>query len=197
MGQRARVGRRLAAPFVVTLGLVSTLASPLVAQSAGPAAPLAPAVIAVVDYQRLMRESEAALSIRDQVEARRDRYEAELADERARLEAADRALNETRPDLAVEAYREKRQAFEADVAEVQRLVQERRRELDEASGMAFQQVRDAVVEIIADLGEGYRFNIVLSRSDVLVFTPEVDLTTVVLEALNTRLAEVTIPEFED
>ncbi len=160
-------------------------------------APLPSAVVAVIDYQRLLRESEAALSIRAQVEARRARYEDELARERERLEAADRELQERREEMTSEGYREVRRAFEADVAAVQRLVQQRRRELDGASGAAFQQIRDAVVQIIDDLGERYRFNVVLPRSDVLVFAPEVDLTAEVMVALNNRLPEVPMPEFEE
>lgn len=189
--------RRTVARCALALLVVGATAQTVQAQRQGPIAPLAPAVVAVIDYQRLLRESEAALSIRAQVEARRDRYEAELGAERERLEAADRALNLQRDRLDVEAYRERRRAFEADVATVQRLVQERRRELDQASGAAFQEIRDAVVTIIGELGDVYRFNVVLPRSDVLVFAPEVDLTEQVMAALNRRLPEVPIPAFEE
>lgn len=177
--------------------LVAAAPSSPRAQDRTASQPLAPAVVAVIDYQRLLRESEAAQSIRAKVEARRDVYERELAAERQRLEAEDRRLNAERAEVAPEAYRELRRAFEADVADVQRLVQQRRRELDSASGEAFQQIRDAVVDIIDDLSETYRFNVVLPRSDVLVFAPELDLTPVVMAELNARLPEVPIPAFEE
>lgn len=159
--------------------------------------PLDPAVVAVIDYQRLMRESAAAVSIRAQVESRRDGYEAQLLAERERLAEADRALDQERDKLSTEAYRDKRRAFEGEVAALQRLVQERRSELDEASGAAFQKVRDAVVEIIGDLGNAYEFNVVLPRSQVLVFAPEIDLTAEVMAALNARLPDVRIHALED
>jgi Skp family chaperone for outer membrane proteins len=160
-------------------------------------APIAPAVVAVIDYQRLLRESDAARSIRAQVESQRRSYEAEVEAERRRLAEADQALNAQKDELPPEVYRERRRAFEADVAEVQRLVQERRRQLDGASSAAFQRIRDTVVQIIDALSDRYRFNLVLPRSDVLVFAPEIDLTGEVMAELNERLPRVHIPEFED
>ncbi len=160
-------------------------------------APLAPAVVAVIDYQRLLRESDAARSIRAQVETQRQAYEAEVEAERQRLAEADRQLDEQRGSLPPDAYRERLRAFEADVAEVQRLVQERRRQLDGASSAAFQRIRDTVVQIIDALSDRYRFNLVLPRSEVLVFAPEIDLTGEVMVELNERLPRVDIPEFED
>ncbi len=186
--------RRVRAAALVAA--INGLACAATAQPA-PSPPLAPAVVAVIDYQRLLRESDAAASIRAQVEIRRDRYETELAAERQRLEERDRALNRERAQLSAEDYRDQRRAFEDEVAAVQRLVQERRSELDQASGRAFQQVRDAVVTIIGELGEMYAFNIVLPRSEVLVFAPEVDLTSEVMQALNARLPAVPIAEFEE
>jgi Skp family chaperone for outer membrane proteins len=188
----------LRASAVLALVVVLGLAAGARAQQAGEAgAPLAPAVVAVIDYQRLLRESDAARSIRAQVETRRQAYEAEVEAERQRLAEADRRLNEARDELTPEAYRERRRAFEEDVAVVQRLVQERRRELDEASSAAFQRIRDTVVQIIDASSERYRFNLVLPRSEVLVFSPEIDLTAEVMTELNARLPRVHIPAFED
>ncbi|MFW5834598.1 MAG: OmpH family outer membrane protein [Pseudomonadota bacterium] len=160
-------------------------------------APLPPAVIAIVDYQRVLRDSLAAQSIRAAVEDLRLQFEAEIDRERERLEAADADLNARRNEIDPETYRELRRAFEADVATVQRLVQERRRFLDTASSAAFQRVRDEIVQVMNDLGDVYAFTVVLPRSDVLVFTPELDLTAAVMTALNERLPAVDLPPMED
>ena len=54
----------------------------------------------------------------------------EISKEEQRLHEADKAFAKQRSVLTPEAFAEKRRAFEQEVAEVQRLVQERRRELD-------------------------------------------------------------------
>jgi Skp family chaperone for outer membrane proteins len=188
----------LRAPLVLALLVAVTLAGGARGQEGGgPQAPLAPAVVAVIDYQRLLRESAAARSIRAQVETQRQAYEAEVEAERERLAEADRRLNDARDELSAEAYRERRRAFEQDVAAVQRLVQQRRRQLDEASSTAFQRIRDTVVQIIDALSDRYRFNLVLPRAEVLVFAPEIDLTAEVMAELDERLPRVDIPAFED
>ena len=175
--------------WTALLGLVLVIGPALLATTG----PLPPAVVAIVDYQRILRDSLAAQSIRRQVEDLRVRFEQEIDLERQRLEAQDSTLNEQRTILGVDAYRDLRRAFEADVANVQRLVQERRRILDVASGEAFQRVREEIVDVMNDLGDVYAFNLVLPRSDVLVFTPDIDLTAEVMSALDERLPTVPIP----
>ncbi|TVQ33938.1 MAG: OmpH family outer membrane protein [Geminicoccaceae bacterium] len=182
-------------PRLLALAIGLAVAGPAFANEAE--RPLPPAVVAIVDYQRLLRDSLAAQSIRRQVEDLRLRFEDEIARERERLERADAELGRLRSELGPEAYREQRRAFEADVATVQRLVQERRRMLDVASAEAFQRVRDEVVEVMNDLGDVYAFNVVLPRSDVLVFTPDLDLTAEIMAALDQRLPIVAIMRHED
>lgn len=154
--------------------------------------PLPPAVVAVIDYQLVLRESTPALQIREQIEQRRRAYEAEIAAQRERLAEEDRKLKAQRGVLTPQAYRIQREKFEIDVATVQRLFQERRGELDRASSVALQKVRDAVVEAINALRGEFAFNVVLSRADVLVFTPDIDLTGPVLEAVNARLPDIRV-----
>ncbi|MFW5680930.1 MAG: hypothetical protein ACOC3D_11740, partial [Pseudomonadota bacterium] len=60
-----------------------------------------------------------------------------------------------------------------------------------------QRVRDEIVQVMNDLGDVYAFTVVLPRSDVLVFTPELDLTAAVMTALNERLPAVDLPPMED
>ena len=185
---------RLALAILLALGLTVGARAQ---EAGGSPGPLAPAVVAVIDYQRLLRESDAAQSIRAQVETKRQAYQAEVEAAREQLAERDRRLEAERAELSSRAYRERRRAFEEDVAGVQRLVQERRRQLDEASNAAFQRIRDTVVQIIDALSERYRFNLVLPRSEVLVFAPEIDLTAEVMTELNERLPSVDIPAFED
>ncbi len=151
------------------------------------------AVVAVVDYQRLLSESKAAQSIRAQIEARRKRYQEEISAKEQELLEQDRELSRQRALLSPEAFQQRRRAFEEEAARVQRLVQQRRRELDTASAQAYAVVRDAILEIIGGMAESRGFNLVLPSSTVLLFSPKLDLTEEVLEELNRRLPEVKVP----
>jgi Skp family chaperone for outer membrane proteins len=173
------------------LGLACALifaAVPALAQS------LPPAVVAVVDYQRLLRDAKAAKSIRAQIEERRARYQDEIRAEEQRLIEVERELTRQRGVLSTEAYAQRRSAFEQDAARVQRMVQERRRELDAVSAAAYAELRNAIIEVVGRLAESRGFNLVLPSSAVLLFSPQLDLTEEALAALDRRLPDVRVPE---
>lgn len=183
----ADLGWRLRGALPV-IALALALASPAVAQQ------LPTAVAAVIDYQRVIRESKAAATIRTQVEARRKKYQDEIGKAEARLREADKALAKQRSVLSNEAYQQKRRAFEKDVAEVQRVVADRRRELDAVSAMALAEVRNTVIQAVSELAQTRGFNLVLPTSGVLVYSPKIDLTEEILSILDTRLPSVTVPD---
>lgn len=160
------------------------------------AEPLPPAVAAVIDYQRVLRDASAAVSIRQQVEARREAYQEEIEREERRLREANDAFAQERAELSAEVQAERRRDFEQDVMEVQRMVQERRRNLDRNSALALNEVKQALIETVTGLAEERGFNIVLSASDVLFFVRTIDITEEVLAELDDRLPEVELPDVE-
>jgi outer membrane protein len=147
-------------------------------------------VAAVIDYQRILRDAAAARSIREQIEARRKAYQEEISKEEQRLHAADKEFAKQRSVLSPEAFAEKRREFEQDVAEVQRMVQNRRRELDRMSAAALNEVKEALIEIVTSIAEDRGFNLVLPSSELLFFSRSLDLTEEVLAKLDARLPQV-------
>jgi outer membrane protein len=150
-------------------------------------------VAAVIDYQQVLRDASAARSIREQIEVRRKAYQEEISAQEGRLREAEQALAKQRSLLAPEAFAEKRREFEKEVAEVQRLVQERRRELDRISAVALNEVKQALIEIVTALAEERGFNLVLPSSEVLFFARRIDLTEEVMAELDARLPKVDVP----
>jgi Skp family chaperone for outer membrane proteins len=190
-GPPDRRRRRTAA--VALLLLLGTLAAP----AAAAAERLPPATAAVIDYQRVFKDAKAARAIGDQVDARRQLYQEEIAREEQRLHEADKQLSEQRSVLSPEAYAERRREFERQVAEVQRKVQERRRQLDQAKAVALNEMRSAMIEIVAKLSDARGFNLVLPTSGVLLFAPQIDLTEEVIGRLDVELPSVKVPERVD
>jgi outer membrane protein len=183
-----RVRTAAAAAFAAVLACLPA------APPAAAAEPLPPAVGAVIDYQRVLREAKAAKSIREQIEARRKLYQDQIAKEEQKLNDADKELAKQRAVLSAEAFNGKRQEFQKKVGTVQRMVQERRRTLDQVSSSALNQVRNAMIEIVSDLSEERGFNLVLPSSAVLLFSPQIDLTQEVIKRLDGKLPSVKVPE---
>jgi Skp family chaperone for outer membrane proteins len=179
----------IVAIVMVALGLLLTRGS-----DAARSQQLPPAVAAVIDYQRILRDAAAARSIRDQIESRRKAYQGEISKEEQRLHEADKEFARQRSLLTPEAFAEKRQAFEEDVSEVQRLVQQRRRELDRAAEAALNEVKTALIEIVTGMAEERGFNLVLPSSEVLFFARRIDLTEEVLAKLDAMLPDVVVAQ---
>jgi outer membrane protein len=158
---------------------------------------LPPAVAAVIDYQRVLRDAAAARSIREQIEARRKTYQEEISKEEQRLHEIDKEFARQRSVLSPEDFAEKRREFEQDVAEVQRKVQERRRELDRLSAAALNEVKQALIAIVTSIAEERGFNLVLPSSEVLFFARSLDLTEEVLAKLDARLPQVQLSALTD
>ena len=96
--------RRHAALLMAVVALSGALCLPAASTLAQGQLPAAVAV--VVDYTRIMRDSKAAKSIRDQIDTRRKVYQDQIAKEEKRLFDADKALAKQRSVLSAEAFAE-------------------------------------------------------------------------------------------
>ena len=159
-----------------------------------PGEPLPPVVAAIIDYNKVMRESKAAKGIRDQIETRRKLYQDQIAKEEQKLDGVQKELAKQRGVLSTEAFGKKRDDFQKQVLGVQRMVQERRRQLDQVSAAAYNQVKSAMVQIATDLSTVRGFNVVLPSSTVLLYSPQIDLTDEVIRRVDAKLPSVKVPE---
>ncbi|HET6519898.1 MAG TPA: OmpH family outer membrane protein [Geminicoccaceae bacterium] len=179
---------------VLALGVAAAAPLLAAAPTPAPAEELPAPVVAVIDYQRVMRDAAAARSIREQLEARRRQFQEEISSQEQQLHQVDKDLAQQRSVLTPEIFAERRREFEAEVAEVQRLVQQRRRQLDRASGDALDRVKQALIEVVTGMAEDWGFNLVLPSSEVLFFGRRLDLTEEVLARLDQALPTIQVPD---
>ena len=172
---------------LLVLGLASFLASGAHAQAAGGS------VIGVLDLDRILRESEAAKTLRQRIEEHRTAYQAEIRKKEQALGAADQELARQRSVLSAEAFAQKRKELEERAAGLQREFVSRQRELERAFGQGIGQVRTAVIEVSKELALERKLDIILLKVSVLLIVREVDITDEVLKRLNERLSMVEVP----
>lgn len=171
--------------LVALLGL--SMARPLGAQET------TEAKVAVLDVERILRESTAAAEIRSQIDTFRQSFQSELTGEEEQLRAEEQELRRQRAILAPEAFDEKRKGFERRVTEVQRSVQQKRRALDRSFRVAMNEVREEIIAIVAELSQERKFNIVMDKSQLVYFATPLEITNTVMEQLNKRLPTVKVP----
>lgn len=178
------------AVMVALGGVVVTPSKHALAQNAGKQLPVV--IMAIVDIQKIMRESAASVSIRDQIDQVRSGFQSDLDAKEERLRQTDEELKRQRAILAPEAFEEKRAAFEEEVLGVQREVQGRNSVIEQAIGGATAKIREKLIPILAKIMEERGATVLMDKSQVLVSDKDLEVTTTALNRLNKSLPEVTV-----
>ncbi len=156
-----------------------------------------PVRVAILDIQKVFRESTVALDIRNQVSRQEKVYQGELAAREQELRAASEELVRQRAILSSEAFAKQQNALNARVAAMQRDVQSRKSELNQARITAFKQVERALAGIISEIAKERSVNLILSRVNaqgvVLYSDKSLNITTEVVTRLDERLPSVKVP----
>ena len=182
------LAQRIVAAAVLTLGIVAMMSTDIAAQAT------TPTHVAVVNYQRLMRDSIAAQNVREQIELQRQAYQGEINKREQELRETDQELVRQRAILSPDAFAQKRREFETQVAAVQRAVQTRTQELDKARAYGLQQVQKTVGLIVAELAQERGIELVLLQQGQIVFAEKaLNISDEVLKRLNERLTTVEVP----
>jgi len=177
----------LCAPLVLLTLLLLHVASPVAnAQN------VEPAVIAVVEIQSIMRDAAAAKSIKAQIEGKRTEYQVKISSEEARLRELEQELARQRSVLSPEAYAKRRREFEGDVAAVQRIVVDRRRELDQAYAGGVRQLQVEISNIIAEISAERGIFLVVPEAQTLFVDNNLRISHEVLRRLDERLPDITL-----
>ncbi|RMD62593.1 MAG: OmpH family outer membrane protein [Alphaproteobacteria bacterium] len=171
-----------AALMILTFGVL--LSAPLSAQEWK-----APK-IAIIDVQKIIRESEAVRSLAKEVDARRAKVQAALREKENGLRAADQELARQRSILSAEAFAQKRKELERQVGLLQREIKDQRRSLDQEFARGIQQVQRELALIAKDMAEKRGLDMILSKATIVIVKPEFDLTDEALKLLNKRLPKV-------
>ncbi len=165
------------------------------AAAPAPTGPLPAPIIAVVDVDRIRENSTAAKSVREQLEKQRTTFQDEISKQENDLRNAEQDLNKQRSVLSPEAFNQRRQQFEQRVAEVQRTVQARRRQLEGAMQNSMTQVNTAVVQSVQDIATARGATLVLPKSQIILVDKSMEVTDEVLSLVNRKLptVKVTLP----
>ena len=148
--------------------------------------------IAVVDVQRLLRESLAGQAIENQMQQFRTSFGEQITRKEAALREKERELAEQVALLAPEVLAEQRRQFEEEVVALQREVRDRQLAVEQQYAEAIAAVRESVIDILQTLVEQRGIDVVLSRSSYLVASRDLDLTDDVLAELNRILPTLSL-----
>lgn len=147
-------------------------------------------VFAIIDVQKVLRDSTAVKALTRRTQEEREKYQGELRKKEETLRNASQELTRQRSILSAEAYASKRSELEQQVATLQREVQERKRGLDRAFGKGMAKVKSELAEIAKEIAEEKGLDMILSKAAIVIVKPAFEITNVTLKRLNERLPDI-------
>jgi Skp family chaperone for outer membrane proteins len=167
------------------------------AQEAAPAASAAAAmptpVIAIVDVDQIFQDSVAAKGVRAQAEKFQQTFQTEMSSKENALRVTQQDIDQQRKTLSQEAFAEKARAFDQSVQEFQKEGMARRRALDKSLNTAMGQVQQAMLAATQQVASSHGANMVLPRSQVVLFDDKMNLTKEIIAAMDKKLPHVELP----
>jgi Skp family chaperone for outer membrane proteins len=149
--------------------------------------------VAVIDVLRLQREAAASKSIKAQIEKQFAVHQQEITKQENELRTAEQELNRQRTLISPEAFAERRRQFEQKVANLQRDVQNRKREMDKSQVAAQRIVEQSLSGIVEQLVTERKLTLVLGKNQTIYAAPEFEITDEVIKRLNAKLPSVKVP----
>ncbi len=151
-------------------------------------------VFAIIDVQRVLRESIAVKLLSREIEERKRQYQGELRKKEAALRKADQELARQRSILSAGVYAQKRGELEQKVATHQREARKRKRGLEQLFASGMTKVRNELTKIAKEIAEERGLDLILSKATVVIVKPKFEITKDAVIQLNARLPEVPLAQ---
>jgi outer membrane protein len=148
--------------------------------------------VMVVDVQSLLQNSKAAKMVRSQMEQKRNEYTKEISRAEEELRAERDALQRQQASLSADVLNKKAREFQQKVNDLDRDVQSKRAALEKSNNEALTTIQQTMLKIIADIARQRRANLVLQRTDLVLFDQSFDVTDQVMQKLDEELPVLTV-----
>jgi|SRR5579862_4900826 len=194
------------APLALTLALALGLGSAQ-AQEKPPAPPTPPAApppaaatpaapkslsILVVDVQSLLQNSKSAKMVHQQLEEKRNEFQKDLSHQEELLKRERDTLQRQQASLSPETLSQKERSLQQKLADFDHNMQIKRQVLEHANAEALQKIQGEMMKIITQIAKDRKANLVLQRSELVMFDQSFDVTDAVLQKLDEQLPTLAV-----
>ena len=146
--------------------------------------------IAAVNMEYVLQNSVAAKDLQARAEVMQAKHIKEVETKGKELQVREKDLLKKRENATAQAFEEKVAEFQRDVDGFQRQDQDFNAKLTEAFNQSLSKIHSTIIEIVSGLAKEKKYSVVFSQNDILYVNPAIDITEVVVSALNQRLKSV-------
>ncbi|MFP6779529.1 MAG: OmpH family outer membrane protein [Alphaproteobacteria bacterium] len=146
--------------------------------------------IAVVDMQRIIGQSLAAVKVREYIENKKEEFGLELKNEEEELKAIQEDLASQRSIMPPDEFAVLEGTFRKRVESLQQMVAERNQLLEEMLSKSVQIIQLEAIKIITAIGKEKGLALTLDTSTVVIAANSINISSSVIKLLNINLPEV-------
>jgi len=177
----------------------ATAASAAATRAAAPAAPAATAIshgpaiagVCIVDIDQILAESAIGKAANTRLQKLQTDVQAEVTAEQTSLVNDAKTFQAQRATLAQDAADKKDADLQVRNNALQRKVQQRQAELQATQQKAADRILSEIDPVEAQVYQQRNCSVLLSRQSVIAANPAMDITPVVITALNARISTLT------
>ena len=151
-----------------------------------------PVSLAVVDFRGVLAKSNAAVSVRKQLDIERNKYKEEFADIEKKLRIAQQKLAKQRAIVTAEAFEKRARELKDKAREAQKRAQATNQLLKKSFDQSMDEIRKHLLKIIAEVAEETGAGVVLFRSAIVIAVKKLEISQEVLKRLNEKLPAVKV-----
>lgn len=146
--------------------------------------------IAVVDMQKIVGQSLAAVKVREFIENKKQEFSNELKNEEEELKKLQEDLANQRSIIPPDEFSALEGNFRKRVEGLQQMVAERNQLLEEILSKSVQVIQLEAIKIITEIGKEKSLALTLDTSSVVIAANSINISNSVIELLNINLPEV-------
>lgn len=180
--------RRIAMALLLLLAVMAH-AGPLRAQQAQP---LPAPLVLIVDLQQILRDAKAGKGVQSTINQEYSTYTKQVAQQEDELQKARTELERQRTILAPEAFNTRARDLQQRYDELGQVVQSKRQALQQSLNEAMLVVRNAALEVVADIVKERRANLVIEKQAIVFEAEGMDVTAEAIARLDKKLASVPV-----
>lgn len=146
--------------------------------------------IGIIDSQKIMEQSSAAKSIRDQVTKKADVARNSATEKEKKLKESFQSLENQKKALSKEAFEEKNAKLIKEAEELNKAFYTERMTLEKSATDAMAKIEAEIISIVDAKAKEKGLNLVLVKAAAVFNDASLDVTDEVLKLLNTNLPDV-------
>ena len=167
------------------LGFMALTAIPALAQT--PASPPPPTVIVIADINQILRDAKSAKEVQTQIDRAMAGFSKQVSTSENELQQMRDELERERNTLTPDAFSAKTREYQQRFDALDRTVQGQRQALQQSYNEAMTKIENTALQIIAQVANEHKANMVLTRAAVLFAANNLDITAEVTKRLDAQL----------